>query len=223
MDLATKKSATSIFTWLAENNMSLLPKSLQNLINEFSKLPGIGPKTASRLAFFMLKQPAMDITSFAEAVSNLQGSIIFCNTCFNMTETDPCKICSDPNRNQDLICVVEDPLDVMAMAQISNYQGVYHVLGGAISPLDGVTPDKLKINELFDRLNSSSSDKEIILATNPSMEGEATAMYIAKKFKESGLTNVKLTRLGRGLPMGADLEYADEFTLSKALEGRQEF
>jgi recombination protein RecR len=203
--------------------MSLLPKSLQNLINEFGKLPGIGPKTASRLAFFMLKQPAIDIASFAEAISNLQSSIIFCSTCYNMAESNPCKICSDINRNQNLICVVEDPLDVMAMAQISNYNGVYHVLGGAISPLDGVTPDKLKIDELFERLEANSGNKEVVLATNPSMEGEATAMYIAKRLKDAKVTNIKLTRLGRGLPMGGDLEYADEFTLSKALEGRQEF
>lgn len=203
--------------------MSILPKSLQNLINQFSKLPGIGPKTASRLAFFMLKQPALDVAAFADAVTNLQDSIIFCNTCFNMAESDPCKICVDPARNRNLICVVEDPLDVIAMAQIPNYNGVYHVLGGALSPLDGVTPDKLKISELFMRLENNAEPKEIILATNPSMEGEATAMYIAKKLKELGLTHVKLTRLGRGLPMGADLEYADEFTLSKALEGRQEF
>lgn len=186
-------------------------------------MPGIGPKTASRLAFFMLKQPALDVAAFADAVTNLQDSIIFCNTCFNMAESDPCKICVDPARNRNLICVVEDPLDVIAMAQIPNYNGVYHVLGGALSPLDGVTPDKLKISELFMRLENNAEPKEIILATNPSMEGEATAMYIAKKLKELGLTHVKLTRLGRGLPMGADLEYADEFTLSKALEGRQEF
>lgn len=203
--------------------MSILPKSLQNLINQFSRLPGIGPKTASRLAFYLLKQPAMDAEAFADAVANLQKGIIFCGTCFNMSENDPCKICSDRQRNQNLICVVEDPLDVVAMAQIPNYRGTYHVLGGAISPLDGIGPENLKIKELLTRLTASTEPKEIILATNPSMEGEATAMFIAKQLKNPNFAHVKLTRLGRGLPMGADLEYADEYTLSKALEGRQEF
>lgn len=203
--------------------MSVLPKSLQNLINHFSKLPGIGPKTASRLAFFMLKQPAMDVQTFADAINNLQKNIIFCSVCHNMSESDPCPICSDPQRIKNVICVVEDPLDVVAMAQIPNYHGVYHVLGGAISPLDGVGPDNLKIKELFNRLESSPEQQEIILATNPSMEGEATAMYISKQLKKPEFSHVKVTRLGRGLPVGADLEYADEYTLSKALEGRQEF
>jgi recombination protein RecR len=203
--------------------MSILPKSLQNLINQFSRLPGIGPKTASRLAFYLLKQPAMDVQAFADSAAHLQQGIIFCGTCFNMAESDPCKICADSRRNQNLICVVEDPLDVIAMSQIPNYNGTYHVLGGAISPLEGIGPENLKIKELMDRLAPSTESKEIILATNPSMEGEATAMYIAKRLKESGFEHVKLTRLGRGLPMGADLEYADEYTLSKALEGRQEF
>jgi recombination protein RecR len=203
--------------------MSILPKSLQNLINQFSKLPGIGPKTASRLAFYLLKQPSLDTQEFAEALNNLQTSIKYCSHCFNMAETDPCKICSDDRRDQNLICVVEDPLDVVAMAQIPGYAGTYHVLGGAISPLDGVGPDNLKIRELFERLNKNKEKKEIVLATNPSMEGEATAMYISKQLKTPEYSHVKITRLGRGLPMGADLEYADEFTLSKALEGRQEF
>jgi recombination protein RecR len=203
--------------------MSILPKSLQNLINQFSKLPGIGPKTASRLAFYLLKQPDMEVQSFAEAVGKLQQGIIYCSSCFNMAETDPCKICSDQRRNQNLICVVEDPLDVVAMSQISEYNGTYHVLGGAISPLDGIGPENLKIRELLSRLTKSSERKEIILATNPSMEGEATSMFIAKQLKQPGYEHVKVTRLGRGLPMGGDLEYADEFTLSKALEGRQEF
>jgi recombination protein RecR len=203
--------------------MSILPKSLQNLINQFSRLPGIGPKTASRLAFYLLKQQAMDLQIFADAVVNLQKGIIFCSVCFNMAENDPCKICSDKHRDHNLICVVEDPLDVVAMAQIPDYKGTYHVLGGAISPLDGIGPESLKIKELMTRLTVTTEPKEIILATNPSMEGEATAMYISKQLKDPGYEHVKLTRLGRGLPMGADLEYADEYTLSKALEGRQEF
>lgn len=198
-----------------------LPKSLQNLINEFSRLPGIGPKSASRLAFYLLRQPASDVDSFALALSGLQQGIIYCSTCFNMAENNPCQFCSDNKRNQNLICVVEDSLDVVAMDG-TNFNGVYHVLGGALSPLDGIGPDKLKISELLNRLEAPEA-KEVILATNPSLEGEATAMYIAKLLKDPKFRHIKITRIGRGLPMGADLEYADEFTLSKALEGRQEF
>jgi recombination protein RecR len=202
--------------------MSLLPKSIQNLISEFGKLPGIGPKTASRLTFYLLKSPNINLQAFASAISNLQKNIIYCSNCFNMAETDPCQICADTKREQNLICVVEDPLDVVAMDQISDFQGVYHVLGGVISPLDGVGPDNLKIRELFDRL-SKFSQAEVVLATNPSLEGEATAMYIAKQLKQPEFAHVKVTRLARGLPSGADLEYADEFTLSKAMEGRREY
>jgi recombination protein RecR len=202
--------------------MSTLPKSVQNLINEFSKLPGIGPKTASRLAFYLLKAPNLDLQNFAATVANLQKDIIFCSICFNMTESNPCKICSDSKRDHALICVVEDPLDVVAMDQISDFHGVYHVLGGVISPLDGVGPEDLKIRELLERL-SQPAELEIILATNPSLEGEATAMYLAKQIKLPQFAHVKVTRLARGLPSGADLEYADEYTLSKALEGRREY
>ena len=203
--------------------MSVLPKSIQNLIIQFGKLPGIGPKSAQRLTFYLLKQPSIDIEAFARAVNELQKDIIYCETCFNMAESNPCKICADAQRNHDLICVVEDPMDVVAMDQISDFRGVYHVLGGVISPLDGVGPDNLKIKELLARVADPNTPKEIILATNPSLEGEATAMYISKQFKQPNYSYVKVTRIGRGLPMGADLEYADEYTLSKALEGRQEF
>lgn len=202
--------------------MSTLPKSIQNLINEFSKLPGIGPKTASRLAFYLLKQPDLDLQTFGQAIANLQKNLIYCSTCHNMAETDPCKICADTKRDHSLICVVEDSLDVVAMDQILAFNGVYHVLGGVISPLDGIGPEKLKIAELLKRLEKKNNI-EIILATNPSLEGEATAMYIAKQLKQPQFSHVKVTRLARGLPSGADLEYADEFTLSKALEGRREF
>jgi len=202
--------------------MSLLPKSIQNLINQFSKLPGIGPKTAQRLAFYLLKQPSLDLESFSKALADLQKDIIFCSVCFNMSETDPCKLCSDTKRNKNLILVVEDPMDVIAMDQIENFDGVYHVLGGVISPLDGIGPENLKVKELLSRLSSDTQFKEVILATNPSLEGEATSMYIAKQLKKPDFAHVKVTRIGRGLPMGADLEYADEFTLSKSLEGRQE-
>ncbi|MGE5392170.1 MAG: recombination mediator RecR [Candidatus Saccharibacteria bacterium] len=202
--------------------MSLLPKSIQNLINEFSRLPGIGPKSASRLTFYLLKQQPLDVDSFSKAVSELQKGIAYCSLCHNMAEADPCRICSDPKRNKNLICVVEDPLDVVAMSQISGFDGVYHVLGGVISPLDGVGPENLKIAELLARVTDKAEPKEIVLATNPSLEGEATSMYLIKKLKTPEFGHVKVTRLGRGLPMGADLEYADEFTLSKSLEGRQE-
>ena len=204
--------------------MATLPKSVQNLINEFSKLPGIGPKSASRLAFYLLRQPDIDVQNFSAAVMNLQKDLIYCSVCFNMADSDPCKICGDAKRDHNLICIVEDPLDVVAMDQIAGFNGVYHVLGGVISPLDGVGPDNLKIAELFQRL-AGDGEKEIILATNPSLEGEATAMYITKQIKiqNSKFKNVKVTRLARGLPQGADLEYADEFTLSKALEGRREY
>jgi recombination protein RecR len=202
--------------------MSTLPKSIQNLINEFGKLPSIGPKSAQRLTFYLLKAPAMDLLAFSSAVAELQKDIIYCSNCFNMTETSPCKICSDSKRNHNLIAVVEDTLDVVALDQISGFNGVYHVLGGVISPLDGVGPENLKIRELLERL-SQPEEKEIILATNPSLEGEATAMYIAKQLKAPQFSHMKVTRIARGLPTGADLEYADEYTLSKAMEGRREY
>lgn len=207
---------------MVKYHMAILPKSVQNLINEFAKLPGIGPKTAARLTFYLLKQPQMDLQSFSASLANLQKEIIYCKNCHNMAEAEICGICSDSKRNPNLICVVEDPMDVVAMDQIEDFEGQYHVLGGVISPLDGIGPDDLKIKELFNRLSADGEPKEIILATNPSLEGEATAMYIVRKLKEANLAHVKSTRLGRGLPMGADLEYADEYTLSKALEGRRE-
>ena len=202
--------------------MSVLPKSIQNLINEFSKLPGIGPKSASRLAFYLLKQPKLDLSTFAAALEHLQQDIVYCDTCHNMTEKNPCIICADNKRDKNLICVVEDPLDVVAMDQIDEFEGLFHVLGGVISPIDGIGPEDLKIQELLERLKDSEP-KEVIFATNPSLEGEATAMYIARLLKEPSFAHVKITRIGRGLPMGGDLEYADEHTLSKALEGRREF
>jgi recombination protein RecR len=202
--------------------MSTLPKSIQNLINELSRLPGIGPKTASRLAFYLLKQPSVDLGSFAQAIENLQKNIVYCQTCHNMTEKNPCVVCTDNKRNKNLICVVEDPLDVVAMDQIEGFDGLFHVLGGVISPIDGVGPENLKIKELLERVKNPQ-EKEIVFATNPSLEGEATAMYIARLLREPAFSHVKITRIGRGLPMGGDLEYADEYTLSKALEGRREF
>lgn len=202
--------------------MATLPKSIQNLINEFSKLPGVGPKSASRLTFYLLKQQDLDLDSFSKAVNNLKKDITTCSTCFNMTDTNPCRICSDSSRNHNLICVVEDAMDVVAMDQIEDFNGVFHVLGGVISPLDGVGPDNLTIKQLLERIANAKTDVEAVLATNPSMEGEATAMYITRELKKAKYSNVKITRLGRGLPMGADLEYADEHTLSQALAGRSE-
>ncbi len=202
--------------------MSVLPKSVQNLINEFSRLPGIGPKSAQRLSFYLLKRPSLDLESFSRAIDELQKNIIYCSLCHNMSEADLCKICADTKRNKDLILVVEDPLDVVAMDQIENFDGLYHVLGGVISPLDGIGPEDLKVRQLLDRLVANDEPKEVVIATNPSLEGEATAMYIAKQLKQPQYDHVKVTRIGRGLPMGSDLEYADEFTLSKAMEGRRE-
>lgn len=201
----------------------MLPKSLQNLINEFSKLPGIGPKTASRLAFYLLKQKESDLALFADALKELQKGILFCSICFNMTEHDPCRVCNNINTNHNLICVVEDPMDALAMSQIDNYDGSYHVLGGVISPLDNIGPQDLKIQELLSRLEKDETTKEVIIATNPSLEGEATAMYIANLLKSPAYKHVKVTRIGRGLPMGSDLEYADGYTLTKAIEGRREY
>jgi recombination protein RecR len=202
----------------------MLPKSIQKLIDEFSKLPGIGPKTASRLVFFLLKQNEQDTSSFADALIKLKEGITHCSICQIMTESDPCPTCKNPNRDKNLIVVVEDSLDALAFSQIQEFNGVYHVLGGTISPLDGVGPSDLKIKELIDRLININTPAEIIVATNPSIEGEATAMYIAKQIAQmpaKKIANITVSRLGRGLPMGADLEYADEITLYKSYENRQ--
>jgi recombination protein RecR len=202
-----------------------LPRSIRKLIEAFERLPGIGPKTAARLTFYLLHVPQKELDSFANAFSKLKKDTVECSICFNVSEKDPCLICSDHNRDKSTICVVEQPLDVLALEKTGDYQGVYHVLHGAISPLNDIGPDEIKINELIKRVNESTSQRvnEIILATNPNMEGEATAMYIAKRVKESKSQRVKVTRLGQGLPTGGDLEYADEVTLSRALEGRREY
>lgn len=197
----------------------MLPKSVQNLIDEFSRLPGIGPKTAARLTFYLLSKPEYDINKLGNSISNLKKNLIFCRICYNISEQDPCEICQDKNRQKDIICVVEEPLDVLSF-QRTNYRGVYHVLGGVISPIDDIGPDDLTIKQLFYRIKKDEIS-EIILATDPSLEGEATAMYIAKEI--ANRRNLKVTRLARGLPVGGDLEYTDEVTLSRALEGRSEF
>lgn len=199
--------------------MQTIPLPIARLIDELSRLPGVGPKTASRLAFHLLRSPAERSHSLAEAIGQLHESITTCSHCFNLTESNPCNLCSDNRRDQSLLCVVEEPLDVIAIERTSSYLGLYHVLHGKIIPTEGIGPEDLKISELISRVHSNQGVKEIILATNPNLEGEATAMYIARQFENS---RVKITRLARGLPVGGDLEYADQITLSRALAGRNE-
>lgn len=199
-----------------------LPPSVTRLIEALSQLPGIGPKSASRLAFFLLRSPAEMSLALADALRDLKARTRLCSACFNITESDPCPICADVSRDHGLICVVEEPLDVAAIERSRAYRGVYHVLHGVISPINGVGPDDLRIDELIGRIRRSAEAgqpvREVILATNPTVEGEMTASFIQRKL--AGL-EVSVTRLARGLPVGGDLEYADEVTLSRALEGRQ--
>ena len=199
--------------------MNELAPPVAALIEEFSKLPGVGVKTAQRLTFFILRSPADQARRLAEAIMRVKESIIYCSRCFNITEADPCLICSNPNRDQEMICVVEEPLDVLALEKTGVYKGLYHVLHGALSPVEGIGPKDLRIEELLKRLQGSNV-REVILATNPNFEGEYTANYLQKELKP---LPVKVTGLARGLPIGGDLEYADEGTLSRALEGRREF
>ena len=198
--------------------MQIAPEPVARLIEELKRLPGIGPKTASRLTFFLLRAPAEQAVSLAEALRQLRERITFCSTCFNITEESPCPVCRDEGRDRSIICVVEEPLDVLAIERTREYRGLYHVLHGVISPMDGIGPEDLKIRELINRLGDGSV-AEVILATNPSLEGEATAMYLHRQLVSLG---VRVTRLARGLPVGGDLEYADEITLTRALEGRRE-
>lgn len=191
---------------------------LAKLIEHLRALPGIGSKTATRLAYHILDMEPAKAKALAEAIINAKEKIGFCNTCFNLSDVNPCSICSSPNRDHSLICVVEQPRDVAAMERMRDYKGVYHVLHGALSPLDGIGPENIKVKELLLRLQKTSV-KELIMATNPNIEGEATAMYIAKLVKPAG---IKVTRIAHGLPVGGDLEYADEITLAKALENRRE-
>ena len=198
--------------------MDTTPKAVTQLIEAFAQLPGIGPKTASRLTYYMLKDTSGVADLLADALRDLKTNTVFCATCFNIADANPCWICSSDTRDGGLICVVEEPLDVQAIERTREYRGRYHVLHGAISPMDGVGPDDLRIRELIERV-STGGVREVILATNPSLEGENTAMYVQKKLAGSG---VRVTRLARGLPVGGDLEYADEITLARALEGRRE-
>ncbi|MCS7219742.1 MAG: recombination mediator RecR [Anaerolineae bacterium] len=198
--------------------MQPLAGPVSRLIEAFSRLPGIGPKTSARLTFYLLRAPAEVALELADALRDLKQRVTFCERCYHITETSPCPICLDETRDHRLICVVEEPLDVLAIERTREYRGVYHVLHGAISPVDGIGPDDLKIAELLARLESEPVH-EVILATNPNLEGEATAMYIARLLAPY---KVRVTRLARGLPVGGDLEYADEVTLARALEGRRE-
>ena len=200
--------------------MKLLPEPLQRLVNALERLPGVGPKTASRLAFYLLRSPNEIADNLANALQNLKTSIDQCSVCFNFTLSgqDLCDVCASPERDAGLICVVEDALDVLALERTAGYHGRYHVLHGSLSPIEGIGPDDLKIHPLIERVKGGQV-KEIIIATNPSMEGDATALYLSQQLQPYG---VKVTRLARGLPMGGDLEYADQSTLIRAISGRQE-
>ncbi len=191
---------------------------IARLIEELTKLPGIGPKSAQRLAFWLLKAPDDDARQLAQAIIDARQKVTYCSVCYNLTDEDPCAICQASRRDRSMICVVEDPRDVVAMERTRDFRGLYHVLQGAISPMEGIGPDEIRIKELLSRLQDGQV-KEVIIATNSSVEGEATAMYLARLIKPYGIL---VTRIAHGLPVGGDLEYADEVTLSKALEGRRQ-
>jgi len=204
-----------------------MTETIQKLIDEFSKLPGIGKKTAQRMAFYILKEKKEEAEGLAKAILEVVEKVKYCSICFNITEEDPCGICKDEKRDRSIICVVEEANDVVALEKTEQYNGLFHVLGGVLSPLDGIGPDDLKVKELLSRLKGPKDPasrekevKEVILATNPNTEGEATAIYVAKLIKPLG---IKVTRIARGLPAGGDLEYADQVTLANAIEGRVEF
>jgi recombination protein RecR len=197
--------------------MNYYPQPIMKLIEEFSKLPGIGGKTAQRLAFYVINMDMASAEGFADSIIEAKKNIRYCSVCGNMTDTDPCYLCKNTDRDKNLICVVQEPRDVMAMEKTREFNGAYHVLHGAISPMAGIGPDQIRLKELLSRLTAET--KEVILATNPNVEGEATAMYISRLLKPMG---IKVTRLAHGIPVGGDLEYADEVTLCKALEGRRE-
>jgi len=194
------------------------PEPVARLIEALQRLPGIGPKTAQRLTFFLLKRPVDEVRELSASLVAVKERIVSCRTCFNVTDEDPCRICADPRRDDRVLCVVEEPNDLLAMERTGEYRGRYHVLLGALSPLDGIGPDDIKVRELLARLEAGGI-AEVILATNPNVEGEATALYLAKLLRPLG---IRVTRIARGLPVGGDLEYADQVTLSKALEGRRE-
>jgi recombination protein RecR len=193
---------------------------VQRLVGELSKLPGVGNRTAQRLAFHILRASGEDAAALADAIREVKEKIGLCEVCFNLTDEARCRICQDPRREQELICVVEEPSDVIPMERTHEYHGVYHVLGGALSPIDGIDPEDLKIAELLARVSASGAVREVVLATNPTTTGEATALHIAEELR-ARVPQVKVTRLASGLPVGSDLEYADEVTLGKAFAGRR--
>ena len=201
-----------------------LARPLQNLIESFERLPGIGPKSAQRLTFYLLHVPQEELELFASALSNLKKNTVECGICHNVAEVDPCPVCSDSLRDKKTVCVVEQPIDILAMEKIGKYNGVYHVLHGRIDPLNNIRPEDLRIKELMLRLkNDKPQVAEVILALNPDMEGEATCMFLQKEIAKLRNCEIKLTRLAYGLPIGASIEYADEITLGRALEGRREY
>jgi recombination protein RecR len=204
--------------------MAKLPQSLERLIRELSKLPGIGTKSAQRLAFFLLKKDSIDLVNLSAAIAQVKQGVTYCSVCHMMADTDPCPIDSDQRRDHSLVCVVEETLDALAIDKAGEYSGVFHVLGGVLNPLEGIGPGQLTIEHLIQRISASADNqiKEVIIATNPSLEGETTSMHLHKAIKESN-PEVKITRIARGLPMGGDLEYADDITLMRAMEGRREY
>ena len=197
---------------------NVLPRPVEQLIDEFARLPGIGPKSAARLTFYLLRAANEQALDLAAALQDLKEKTQLCSVCFNITEQDPCAICSDEGRDRDLLCVVEEPLDVVAMERSRAYEGLYHVLHGAISPVEGIGPEELKIDELIQRLERGAFE-EVIIATNATLEGDATTLYLQRRL--SGIEGLSLSRLARGLSVGGDLEYTDEITITRALEGRQ--
>ena len=218
--------------WRGYFSMAELPRSIKNLISAFERLPGIGPKSASRLVFYLINTPESYVSEIARSLLAIKKEVKICKQCFSVCEGEICSICSDSERNKKIVCVVERAIDVVAIENIGGFKGIYHVLGGVVNPLEHVGPDDLKIDELIKRvetlcpadisLKKGDNNIEIILATNPTMEGEATALYIKKKLENLGKNNIKISRIGSGLPMGADLEYADQATLSRAMDGRRE-
>ena len=203
---------------MTQENISGAAPSLARLVQELNRLPGIGPKSAQRLAYYIIRLPDDEAYAIADAVTSVKQNIVFCDECQNLTDTSPCQVCSDPRRDRSIICVVEDPLDVLAMERTRSFRGLSHVLHGVISPINGIGPDQLRLKELFTRL-SRLEVEEMVVATNPTLEGEATAMYIRR---HQGREDLRITHLARGLPVGGSLEYTDETTLTRAFQGRQE-
>ena len=203
---------------MTQENISGAAPSLSRLVQELNRLPGIGPKSAQRLAYYIIRLPDDEAYALADAVTSVKQNIVFCEECQNLTDASPCQVCSDPRRDQTIICVVEDPLDVLAMERTRSFRGLYHVLHGVISPINGIGPDQLRLKELFSRLDRPEVT-EMVVATNPTLEGEATARYIRR---HQGRTDLRVTHLARGLPVGGSLEYTDETTLTRAFQGRQE-